>query len=138
MCCYREIKNFDRFIRLTQSVVLCSLQQLQIIQQNGQQTNAGKVLSKDEKEEKADEAKTENADYNETETQTQQNWSQQDREKLFHLLSKIFLLNFPLYIAMKHGGAINPLAPVKVTSYFIIKCLYLITDVYVTFNFFEG
>nr|XP_012145219.1 PREDICTED: ubiquitin carboxyl-terminal hydrolase 34 isoform X2 [Megachile rotundata] len=113
MCCYREIKNFDRFIRLTQSVVLCSLQQLQLIQQNGQQTNVGKVSSKDEKEEKTDEAKAENADYTETETQMKQNWSQQDREKLFHLLSKIFLLNFPLYIAMKHGGAINPLAPVK-------------------------
>lgn len=46
--------------------------------------------------------------------QQQQQWSQQHREKLLHLLSKIFLLNFPLYIAMKHGGATNPLAPVKV------------------------
>lgn len=121
MCCYREIKNFDRFIRLTQSVVLCTLQQLQIIQQNGQQANAGKASSKDEKEEeeKASEGKTDDADFAQTEAQTKQNWSQQDREKLFHLLSKIFLLNFPLYIAMKHGGAINPLAPVKVTAYVI-------------------
>lgn len=119
MCCYREIKNFDRFIRLTQSVVLCTLQQLQIIQQNGQQANVGKVSSKDEKEEeKTDETKIENSEFAETETQTKQNWSQQDREKLFHLLSKIFLLNFPLYIAMKHGGAINPLAPVKVMYYY--------------------
>lgn len=115
MCCYREIKNFDRFIRLTQSVVLCTLQQLQIIQQNGQQTK----VSKDEKEEeKADENKIENSDFAQIETQTKQNWSQQDREKLFHLLSKIFLLNFPLYIAMKHSGAINPLAPVKVIIYY--------------------
>lgn len=115
MCCYREIKNFDRFIRLTQSVVLCTLQQLQIIQQNGQQTDVGKVSPKDEKEEgKTDENKVENSDFAQTETETKQNWSQQDREKLYHLLSKIFLLNFPLYIAMKHGGAINPLAPVKV------------------------
>lgn len=115
MCCYREIKNFDRFIRLTQSVVLCTLQQSQIIQENGQQTNVGKVPSKDEKEEeKADGAKIESTDFAETETQMKENWSQQDREKLFHLLSRIFLLNFPLYIAMKHGGAINPLAPIKV------------------------
>ncbi|KAK1132977.1 hypothetical protein K0M31_014343 [Melipona bicolor] len=114
MCCYREIKNFDRFIRLTQSVVLCTLQQLQVIQQNGQQTSIGKVPSKDEKEEgKTDENKAENSDFAQIEIQMKHNWSQQDREKLFHLLSKIFLLNFPLYIAMKHGGAINPLAPIK-------------------------
>lgn len=122
MCCYREIKNFDRFIRLTQSVVLCTLQQLQIIQQNGQQTNIGKAPLKDEKEEevKTDEGKADDSDFAQTEMQTKQNWSQQDREKLFHLLSKIFLLNFPLYIAMKHGGAINPLAPIKVTLHYLL------------------
>ncbi|KAG7202552.1 hypothetical protein KM043_009748 [Ampulex compressa] len=115
MCCYREIKNFDRFIRLTQSVVLCTLQQLQIIQQNGQQTSSGKASAKDakEEEERVNKGKMSDVDHTRTETQNKQNWSQQDREKLFHLLSKIFLLNFPLYIAMKHGGAINPLAPVK-------------------------
>lgn len=138
MCCYREIKNFDRFIRLTQSVVLCTLQQLQIIQQNGQQTNVGKVSPKDEKEEgKTDENKVENSDFAQTETETKQNWSQQDREKLYHLLSKIFLLNFPLYIAMKHGGAINPLAPVKVIYYYKKYC-FLSMHLYITFYYFKG
>ncbi|KAK2584981.1 hypothetical protein KPH14_008512 [Odynerus spinipes] len=106
MCCYREIKNFDRFIRLTQSIVLCTLQQLQAIQQDGQYDNA-KESAKEEKNEESTNKGNAN-DANQTSS-----WSQQDREKLFHLLSKIFLLNFPLYIAMKHGGAINPLAPVK-------------------------
>lgn len=138
MCCYREIKNFDRFIRLTQSVVLCTLQQLQIIQQNGQQTNVGKVSPKDEKEEgKTDENKVENSDFAQTETETKQNWSQQDREKLYHLLSKIFLLNFPLYIAMKHGGAINPLAPVKVIYYNKMYC-FLSMHLYIIFYYFKG
>lgn len=108
MCCYREIKNFDRFIRLTQSIVLCTLQQLQTIQQDGQQDNT-KESAKEEKDEEESTNKGNTSDTNQTSS-----WSQQDREKLFHLLSKIFLLNFPLYIAMKHGGAINPLAPVKV------------------------
>ncbi|XP_014601370.1 PREDICTED: ubiquitin carboxyl-terminal hydrolase 34 isoform X2 [Polistes canadensis] len=107
MCCYREIKNFDRFIRLTQSIVFCTLKQLQTIHQNGQHDNT-KEAAKEEKEEEESTDKGNASDTNQISS-----WSQQDREKLFHLLSKIFLLNFPLYIAMKHGGAINPLAPIK-------------------------
>lgn len=114
MCCYREIKNFDRFIRLTQSVVLCTLQQLQVIQQNEQQGDVAKE-GKDEEDKSNKRKSSDNAEQHaQVEIQAKQIWSQQDRERLFHLLSKIFLLNFPLYIAMKHGGVINPLAPVKV------------------------
>lgn len=123
MCCYREIKNFDRFIRLTQSVVICTLQQLQVIQQNEQQEDNDKDTSKEAKteEEKSNKDKSgDNTEHVQMEIQTKQIWSQQDKEKLFHLLSKIFLLNFPLYIAMKHGGVINPLAPVKVRVMHII------------------
>ncbi|KAL0117751.1 hypothetical protein PUN28_008863 [Cardiocondyla obscurior] len=116
MCCYREIKNFDRFIRLTQSIVLCTLQQLQAIQQHEQQRDAAKETPKDKKdeEERGNKQKFgDNVEHAQMEIQQKQIWSQHDKEKLFLLLSKIFLLNFPLYIAMKHGGVINPLAPVK-------------------------
>lgn len=141
MCCYREIKNFDRFIRLTQSVVLCTLQQLQVTQQNEQQVNVEKETSKDEKEEeKTEGGKLDDSDFAQRETQTKQNWSQQDREKLLHLLSKIFLLNFPLYIAMKHGGAINPLAPVKVIAYFRYchQCFHFVYKRTLIFILFKG
>lgn len=118
MCCYREIKNFDRFIRLTQSIVLCTLQQLQAIQQNEQQQgDVAKEMPKDGKdeEERSNKRKSgDSAEHAQVGVQAKQIWSQHDKEKLFLLLSKIFLLNFPLYIAMKHGGVINPLAPVKV------------------------
>lgn len=114
MCCYREIKNFDRFIRLTQSIVLCTLQQLQVIQQNEDVAKEAVEEGKEEEEKNSKRKSSENASDAQVEAQTKQSWSQQDRERLFHLLSKIFLLNFPLYIAMKHGGVINPLAPVKV------------------------
>lgn len=114
MCCYREIKNFDRFIRLTQSIVLCTLQQLQGIQQNEDVAKETVKEGKEEEEKNGKRKSGDNAEHAQVEAQTKQIWSQQDRERLFHLLSKIFLLNFPLYIAMKHGGVINPLAPVKV------------------------
>lgn len=114
MCCYREIKNFDRFIRLTQSIVLCTLQQLQVIQQNEDVAKETVEEGKEEEEKNSKRKSSDNTEHAQVEAQTKQIWSQQDRERLFHLLSKIFLLNFPLYIAMKHGGVINPLAPVKV------------------------
>lgn len=102
MCCYREIKNFERFARLIQSIALCTLRQLQEIQQNGEEKSetAGEPSEgkKDEKEKPEPKAE----------------WTQPNREKLFHLFSKVFLLNFPLYIALKHSGAVNPLTPVKV------------------------
>ncbi|XP_012254828.2 ubiquitin carboxyl-terminal hydrolase 34 [Athalia rosae] len=131
MCCYRDIKNFERFTRLTQSVVLCTLQQLQAIQEEDKdgdkKENEAEDKNADEKHnERHRAAKTmANSDVGTEDTEAaaavatnleskrKYSWSQQDREKLLHLLSKIFLLNFPLYIAMKHGGANNSLAPVK-------------------------
>lgn len=121
MCCYRDIKNFDRFTRLTQSVVHSTLQQLQAIQDEDKEGDCEKREEVDNEDEKKKE-KTKAATTPVVDTSVmldskrKHSWSQQDREKLLHLLSKIFLLNFPLYIAMKHGGAINPLAPVKVIS----------------------
>lgn len=129
MCCYRDVKNFDRFTRITQSVVLATLQQLQAIQEdkisgdkdaggNGDNEDDDKPEAEGEASNDVEKKNDEPAETAETSAETDRKksaWSQQDREKLLHLLSKIFLLNFPLYIAMKHGGAINPLAPVKVT-----------------------
>lgn len=119
MCCYREIKNFDRFIRLTQSIVLCTLQQLQAIQQNEDVAKEAVEEEKEEEEKNSKRKSSDSTEHAQVEAQTKQIWSQQDRERLFHLLSKIFLLNFPLYIAMKHGGVINPLAPVKVRLFIL-------------------
>lgn len=120
MCCYREIKNFDRFIRLIHNIVLCTLQQLQEIQQEYQnvgEKKEGVSGSDGDETDKKEKEKTEEQKAQSLEMRTSLKWTHQDREKLFHLLSKVFLLNFPLYIAMKHGGAINPLAPVKVSSF---------------------
>lgn len=126
MCCFREAKNFDRYARLIHHIVLCTLQQLQDLQQELQiaaekrneneasDDNGDETVDKDKKKE--EEEKTQNVES----PRSQLNWSNQAREKLFHLLSKTFLLNFPLYIAIKHGGPICTLGPVKVI-YIIYK-----------------
>ncbi|XP_015123639.1 ubiquitin carboxyl-terminal hydrolase 34 [Diachasma alloeum] len=141
MCCYREPNNLDRFIRLTHAVILSSLKQLSSIPQKKSPlapqppVEASKPEEKppspdpgssgssvkssqspeDVKKNEAKEASTSSSagEKGPQGPQHDSKWTQQDLEKLFHLVSKIFLLNFPLYIAIKHGGALNPLAPVK-------------------------
>lgn len=52
MCCYRDAKNFDRFTRLTQSVVLSTLQQLQAIQEEDKDGGDREKEDADDKEKK--------------------------------------------------------------------------------------
>ncbi|XP_014226620.1 ubiquitin carboxyl-terminal hydrolase 34 isoform X1 [Trichogramma pretiosum] len=117
MCCYREIKNFDRFIKLIQNILLTSLQQLQEV--HNKQKNAIDKKDKtsgsegDENEKTEKDKEVAKKSQSPESSRSKLHWTHQDRERLFHLSSKIFLLNFPLYIAMKHGGAINPPAPAK-------------------------
>ena len=133
MCCYREVKNFERFIKLTNCIVLCTLQQLQEIQENEHKNETTSKTVNNTNSEVENEKDSENLPSKSISTslsKSKVHWTHQDREKLFHLLSKIFLLNFPLYIAMKHGGAINLLGPLKVRqclSYNFTYLLILIT-----------
>lgn len=170
MCCYRDIKNFERFNLIIQSIIcltVCQLKNIKTILTNEQQIVAptqpvdvesirkviGKIVdevssSTDEKTppspivsaeeeaslsipksvtqidgiqnpktppppssgdggvddhevglEKPDTAKT----VDEKILPANEKWCVQDLEKLLILLSKAFLLNFPLYLAYKHG-----------------------------------
>jgi ubiquitin carboxyl-terminal hydrolase 34 len=86
MCCYRDPKNLERFSYITQGLiymVVCQLKQL-----------AEKGSSTDKKKDKEENKEPSNNEKDNTETQ--------DRDKLLILVSKVFLLNFPLYVAYKH------------------------------------
>ncbi|XP_049955909.1 ubiquitin carboxyl-terminal hydrolase 34 [Schistocerca serialis cubense] len=75
-CCFRDGKNFDRFNWLTQGVVLLSVAQLKEMSVSADPAVSGRS-----------------------------GWTLADRERLMHLLSKVFLLNFPLYAAFKQSSA---------------------------------
>lgn len=88
MCCYREAKNLERFSIITQGVIclaVCQLKELAESTKNDKKSKSPPEKEKDEKEEEDDE-----------------NSVVQERDKLLMLVSKIFLLNFPLYVALKH------------------------------------
>lgn len=91
MCCYRDPKNFERFSLVTQGIIclaVCQLKELRELSDSDSDT------SKNESETKTETEKTKSSE----------DLSKfQDCEKLFSLVSKIFLLNFPLYAAFKHS-----------------------------------
>ncbi|XP_060805071.1 ubiquitin carboxyl-terminal hydrolase puf isoform X2 [Amyelois transitella] len=133
MCCYRDVKNFERFYLVVQSILclsVCQLKQLKDDLVEASKSSAGDVKEctkppepanvneNDDNNDKQIEAprepqkpintgqqeqteeKTESPSTSAEETEV---WPIQQKEKLMHIVSKIFLLNFPLYLACKHS-----------------------------------
>lgn len=145
MCCYRDVKNFERFYLVVQSILCLSVCQLKQLKDDlieaakvpAPDDNASKEETKppDEKtapkleentsvgkdelptpkepdtktlqEEKPEKKDEEQRDTNKPSSSTAEEgevWPMQQKEKLLHIVSKIFLLNFPLYLACKHSA----------------------------------
>ena len=143
MCCYRDVKNFERFYLVVQSILclsVCQLKQLKDELVEAAKTapapappqppdNAQEKQKPEEEptppvEEKAKEEKESPDEPDEpapaatdtpeepknpaetpaTSTEDTELWSMQQKEKLMHIVSKVFLLNFPLYLACKHSA----------------------------------
>ncbi|KAL5285273.1 USP34 family protein [Megaselia abdita] len=91
MCIYRDVKNFDKFNLVVQSLICLVIHFLKNIRElidDFKKVLDGKEVPK---------ASTSQ------ETTTEEKWTIQELEKLILFVSKAFLLNFPLYCAYKHG-----------------------------------
>lgn len=74
-CCFKDAKNFVRFDNLVQSIVVSSFAMLQeMIVSDDNNSNAPKLFKC---------------------------WTTEEQDKLLFLNSKVFQLNFPLYVAYK-------------------------------------
>nr|XP_049704813.1 ubiquitin carboxyl-terminal hydrolase puf isoform X8 [Helicoverpa armigera] len=141
MCCYRDVKNFERFYLVVQSILclsVCQLKQLKdelieaaktapapapaVPPDNAQDKQKSEEDSSPTAEDKNNEEKespdepddpavtadtsedAKNAAAPSTSTEDPELWSMQQKEKLMHIVSKVFLLNFPLYLACKHSA----------------------------------
>lgn len=132
MCCYRDIKNYERFNLVVQSLICLTVCQLKNIQQLidrhllANQPAAAAPAVGDDATKKAAKANslpdgdrltkgaeelTNSSDGRKTDAvadggkapEDMAQWHLYELEKLLILVSKAFLLNFPLYIAYKHG-----------------------------------
>lgn len=134
MCCYRDAKNFERFYLVVQSILCLSVCQLKQLKDDlieaaklPPDTTQEKPLTpescptEDEEKSEQKESPTEPAifeskpsepvkdespskDKPSTSKEEVEVWPMQQKEKLMHIVSKIFLLNFPLYMACKHSS----------------------------------
>lgn len=91
MCCYRDPKNFERFSLVTQGIICLAVCQLKELRELYDSDSESKTTENDKKE--TEKIKITSDDLSKF----------QDSEKLFSLVAKIFLLNFPLYAAFKHS-----------------------------------
>uniref|UniRef100_A0AAR5QD97 ubiquitinyl hydrolase 1 n=1 Tax=Dendroctonus ponderosae TaxID=77166 RepID=A0AAR5QD97_DENPD len=101
MCCYRDSKNLERFSYLTQGLIcMCVSQLKQLVERSTDNQDADIQTNNNEikiGEKDSNTGGTQNSEENEKE-----NAEAVERDKLLILVSKIFLLNFPLYVALKH------------------------------------
>lgn len=141
MCCYRDLKNFDRFNFVIRSLIFLIVVKLKdiktlIANTSKLEQKSAEVKSNDaspdtndkvaveasdvkdvapcdtptvEKKSKSDDGKSEKSD---------DLWTLPDIEKALIFVSKVFLLNFPLYVAHKHGihGRIDEITPQDLQS----------------------
>lgn len=120
MCCFREIKNYERFNLIVQSLICLTVNQLKSIQQLlDNRPSPATPLTAQNPSSSSSSNKDGAADSDSTETATKtaevepapstkavidpNAWTLSEVERLLILVSKAFLLNFPLYIAYKHG-----------------------------------
>lgn len=134
MCCYRDVKNFERFYLVVQSILCLSVCQLKLLKDDliasakTESSSVNQEIQKDpevpsivKNEEESKESKETDLDTDSTKSPDQptdetpsidkpatsfdsETWSMSQNEKLMHIVSKIFLLNFPLYLACKHSA----------------------------------
>lgn len=111
MCCYREIKNYERFNLIVQSMICLTVSQLKgiaVLIENrpapvNKNNNSASISSPSAGNTDIHTVKCEGDTTVDQAKADPKGWSLPEVEKLLILISKAFLLNFPLYIAYKHG-----------------------------------
>ncbi|XP_050671951.1 ubiquitin carboxyl-terminal hydrolase puf [Leptidea sinapis] len=130
MCCYRDVKNYERFYLVIQSIICLSVYQLKLLKDEVVSASNKTPPVSDVKENEIVSSRSD-IEINEKESsdltvesekslsndQSQDDiqidkpststnvevWTTQQRERLLHIVSKVFLLHFPLYLVCKHS-----------------------------------
>ena len=93
MCCFKALKNFEKLNNMVQVILSVAIRTIQTLPDS---------LEKDKKE-KDDENKDEKMETEEEQDgEEPQKWTTEEKEKLLTFVTKVFLMNFPSYMAYKH------------------------------------
>lgn len=121
MCCFKSLKNFEKLNNMVQLILSVAIRVIQtmpedFIREQNRETNKDKnatevdqkninVQNEDIKvedvqtSEKSDDV---SMDTDEDSSEEPDKWLMEEKEKLLNLVTKIFLMNFPVYMAYKH------------------------------------
>lgn len=121
MCCFKNAKNFEKLNNMVQLILSVAIRVIQTLPEDFQQeqqrqkdkeaaqaeeksSDAKEKEENDpEKKEESNEKEEKSMDTDEDdESEDPEKWSMEEKEKLLHSVTKIFLMNFPSYIAYKH------------------------------------
>ena len=107
----RDVKNLERFSLVVQCITRIALIKLKQLPDYLKNLNEKKEEGADSKEEKKTEDDKEPPDPGEEE------WSLEDTERLLTYMSRVFMLQFPLYLAAKQAGSrLDDLSQAEATS----------------------
>ncbi|ESO90146.1 hypothetical protein LOTGIDRAFT_164457, partial [Lottia gigantea] len=107
MCCYKDFKNIEKLNNLIQTVLRVAIRLIQTLPSDIQK-EIDKAKDEEEKNESNKEERDKPDDKEEEEKEEEINvgdneyWTVEEKEKLIQFITKVFLMNFPLYMAYKH------------------------------------
>ena len=120
MCVFRDVKNLERFSLVVQCITKIALIKLKKVPEYLKSLFEKKEKNyeekKDDKETKKDE-KTAEPPKPPDPKDNEDNWSLDDTERLLTYVSRVFMLQFPLYLAAKQAGSrLDDLSQAEATS----------------------
>ncbi|XP_076099132.1 ubiquitin carboxyl-terminal hydrolase 34-like isoform X2 [Mytilus galloprovincialis] len=95
MCCFKTLKNFEKLNNMVQVILSVAIRAIQTLPDNH---DKDKKKEDKEEEQKDEKMQTEEEDDNEE----PEKWTTEEKEKLLTFVTKVFLMNFPSYMAYKH------------------------------------
>ena len=108
---FRDVKNLERFSLVVQCITRIALIKLKQLPDYLKNLNEKKEDGAESKKEKKKEENKEPPDPGEEE------WSLEDTERLLTYMSRVFMLQFPLYLAAKQAGSrLDDLSQAEATS----------------------
>ena len=134
MCVFRDVKNLERFSLVVQCITriaLTKLKQLpeyleklaetrEDVKKEEKQEDVKKKEEKQEdvkKQEKQEDVKKKEEAEKEPPDPDEESWSLEDSERLLTYMSRVFMLQFPLYLAAKQAGSrLDDLSQAEATS----------------------
>ena len=125
MCCFRDARNFDKFNNIVQVILSTAISFIQTLPkdcQDEQKEKEQKKNTEEDKEEKQEVPELKDKDKRKSSTSDEREkeevWTLDEKDKLFNLMSKVFLMNFPVYVAYKHTvqSSLEELTPQEVAA----------------------